>query len=122
MVMVNRVRLLAHRASYEAFIGPIPDGMTIDHLCRNRKCVNPSHLEAVPMRVNVLRGVGVTAKNAVKTHCVNGHEFNDQNTYSDSKGRSCRACKRERFRDRYRHDPEFRSKQQSKDRRRRHAR
>mgnify|MGYP001609562296 CR=1 FL=1 len=67
--------VFAHRAMYELLIGPIPPGLVIDHLCRNRGCVNPAHLEPVTMRENVLRGVGVAAENAAKTHCDHGHEF-----------------------------------------------
>jgi len=66
----------AHRASYMAFTGPIPEGMVIDHLCRNRACVNPEHLEAVPHEVNVQRG----ASSNPHTHCNKGHEFTPENT------------------------------------------
>jgi hypothetical protein len=88
----------AHRVIYELLVGPIPEGLTIDHLCRNRGCVNPSHMEPVPKRVNLLRGVGVGALHAAKTHCVHGHPFDAENTRITSRGRVCRQCHRERER------------------------
>ena len=85
----------AHRWSYEYHVGPIASGLHIDHLCRNRKCVNPDHLEVVTQRENTLRGVGFAAKNAVKTRCPHGHAYSPDNTYVDSKGyRHCRTCRR----------------------------
>ena len=89
----NRARrsVAAHRASYEAFVGPIPDGLTLDHLCRNTKCVNPEHLEPVTMRENTLRGTNFVADNARKTHCPLGHEY----TYTTKRGkRRCNTCGR----------------------------
>lgn len=86
----------AHRISYELLVGPIPDGLDLDHLCRNRACVNPAHLEPVAHRENVLRGESVAAKYARRTHCCRGHELTPENTYFQ-KGRAtrhCRACKR----------------------------
>ena len=83
----------AHRFSYELFVGPIPDGLSIDHLCRNHPCVNPGHLEPVTHRVNVLRGCAPTAHNAAKTHCPKGHAYDLFNTYVNRQGgRSCKAC------------------------------
>ena len=85
----------AHRFSYETLVGPVPAGLVLDHLCRVRHCVRPDHLEPVPQRINILRGVGVQAKNAVKTHCDWGHEFTPANTYVDPRGsRVCRECRK----------------------------
>ena len=85
----------AHRFAYAALRGPIPDGMVLDHLCRNPACVNPSHLEPVTDAVNILRGEGAHAKNARKTHCHRGHEFTPENTrMTAGGGRYCLACKR----------------------------
>jgi hypothetical protein len=84
----------AHRVVYERCRGPIPEGLTLDHLCKVRCCVNPAHLEPVTMRENVMRGDGITAQNAQKTHCKRGHEFSTANTYVEkSGGRTCRACR-----------------------------
>ena len=94
---IGRRNRKAHRVAYELTFGPIPNGLTIDHLCRTRRCINPAHLEAVPHGVNVLRGNAPTAINAAKTHCVRGHEFNPENTYVDALGaRCCRPCRRRR--------------------------
>ena len=85
----------AHRYAYITLIGPIPHGLTLDHLCRNRACVNPAHLQPVTMRVNILRGVGITAQAARRTHCPQGHPYDLFNTHYQKKGsRICRACQR----------------------------
>lgn len=84
----------AHRFAYEQTVGPIPDGLVLDHLCRNPSCVNPDHLEAVTQQENILRSpIAPAAINARKTHCLRGHEFTSMNTRIDARGgRRCRAC------------------------------
>lgn len=85
----------AHRHAYRLIKGSIPDGMVLDHLCRIPLCVNPDHLEPVTLGENVLRGIGTSAINKRKTHCVNGHEFTPENTRIGRTGhRACRACDR----------------------------
>ncbi|MET7616972.1 HNH endonuclease signature motif containing protein [Streptomyces sp. NPDC005408] len=93
-VSVNGERQYAHRAAYEAVNGPIPAGLVIDHLCRNRGCANPDHLEAVTQRINVLRGESHAAARARQTECVRGHRFDTANTYVARNGtRKCRRCR-----------------------------
>jgi hypothetical protein len=97
--------ILAHRWSYQHYVGPIPDGLVIDHLCRNPGCVNPDHLEPVPMRTNTERGLlyetlAATAKK--KTHCKRGHPLSGPNLFIDRRGdrccKTCRAAKAEEWR------------------------
>jgi hypothetical protein len=86
-----------HRFAYQAYRGEIPEGLTLDHLCRNRWCVNPAHLEPVTTRVNTLRGDGPSAVYARSTHCIREHSFDDHG-YRDSRGkRQCRVCSRMRW-------------------------
>lgn len=93
---------LAHRVSYEALVDEIPTNLQLDHTCRVRHCVNPAHLEPVTQRENVLRGVGVTARNAHRDACPEGHPYNGDNLYQAPNGnRVCRIC-REAARQRYR--------------------
>lgn len=88
-----RTPVPAHRWAYEAIVGPIPEGLYIDHLCRVRNCVNPEHLEPVTPRENVMRGETVAAANAAKTHCDHGHAFDELNTFYTKEGwRRCRRC------------------------------
>lgn len=91
----------AHRWGYEQFTGPVPEGLQLDHLCRNRSCVNPLHMEPVTNRENTLRGTVVEvqrARHALVTHCPKGHEYTPENTYrtpSDPyQRRLCRTCRR----------------------------
>lgn len=100
-------RRLAHRASYEHFVGDIPDGLVLDHNCHtqdvncpggdgclHRRCINPAHLEPVTAEENTSRGRGTSALNAAKTHCPKGHPYSPENTYVDPDGRrECRTCR-----------------------------
>ena len=92
----------AHRFAYELVVGPIPEGLVIDHLCRNPACVNPDHLEPVTQRENVFRGRSHVVAQASQTHCQRGHLFTDENTTRQGNKRGCRTCRNEWRRERYR--------------------
>lgn len=100
VLWLNGQRHAAHRFIFELLRGPIADGLQLDHLCRNRQCVNPDHLEPVTNQVNVLRGTGPSAVNASRTHCVHGHVLDEMNTYLDGSRRRCRECTNRRQRER----------------------
>ena len=96
----NRVEQ-THRVVHESLVGSIPEGKQLDHLCRNRVCCNPDHLQIVTQRENVLRGAGITAQNAKKVLCPRGHRYEGDNLYVRSNGhRMCRACHADRERKR----------------------
>lgn len=95
---LRQSRWVAHRLSFTLMRGDIPPGMTIDHLCRNRRCVNPHHLELVTLQENVLRGIGPTAVNARKTTCVRGHQFDGACRTHGKIYRYCKTCHREKMR------------------------
>lgn len=89
---------IAHRFAYELLVGPIPEGLTLDHLCRVRICVNPDHLEPVSSRENTLRGLAPAAENLRKAACIHGHEFTPENTRVSALGhRCCLTCERLRL-------------------------
>lgn len=107
--IVRRPDTLVHRMSYLLFVGPIPEGMTVDHTCHraeecaggwtclHRRCCNPSHLALAGRGPNALRGNSPAGKNSRKTHCPQGHLYDEVNTYLTSQGkRQCRTCRRVR--------------------------
>ena len=98
----KRLFTSAHRHVYQRLVGPVAPEMTIDHLCRNRPCVNPEHMEVVTRAENLRRGFGASAINARKTHCIRGHEFTPENTKPrEGDKRHCRTCANDNARRRY---------------------
>jgi hypothetical protein len=96
--VVIRLSSFAHRAVYQLLVGEVPSDLQLDHLCRNRRCVNPAHLEPVTAKENARRGIaGLVngARHAARTHCCHGHELSGANVYRRPNGhRRCRACHR----------------------------
>lgn len=98
---LGKVVKRAHRIAYEALVGPVEQGLDLDHLCRVRSCCNPAHLEPVTRRENLLRGDTVTARSAAATHCPQGHPYDAKNTnvhrVRGGRGlaRRCRTCNAE---------------------------
>jgi hypothetical protein len=89
---INRY-VYAHRLIYEALVGPIPDSLQLDHLCRVPQCINPEHLEPVTQRTNILRGNAPPARHARKKHCKYGHPLSGDNLVISYRGhRQCKAC------------------------------
>ncbi|MFH9013965.1 HNH endonuclease signature motif containing protein [Streptomyces sp. NPDC017943] len=86
----------AHRVSYLHYVGEVPEGLDLDHLCRVRHCVNPAHLEPVTRSVNLGRGIAPGRTQRLRTHCPKGHPYDAQNTRLYKGRRSCKACHRER--------------------------
>ena len=92
LLMVNGQHKRAHRLAFELARGPIPSGLTIDHLCRVRACINPDHMEPVTLKENIRRG-----GNTIKTHCKRGHVLDEKNIYLNRSkkyvSRSCKKCR-----------------------------
>lgn len=98
--------VLAHRAAYETYKGPIPPGWTVDHdPCNRPACVNPAHLVARTGKENILRGQGIFAQNARKSACLRGHPFTPENTGVQKRGRFCKTCRREDYKRYHRTHP-----------------
>lgn len=115
-ISLNKKLQYPHRIAYALYVGEIPDGLQVDHRCRTRDCLNPSHLEAVTASENVRRSTGpdvTRVRQANVTHCPEGHAYDAANTHIDSGSRRCRKCARDRARERYATDPVYREQQQT---------
>jgi hypothetical protein len=92
--VTSKKTIRAHRLSFEMSKGMIPVGLVLDHICNNKKCVNPEHLRAVTNWENIKRSNAICSVNARVTHCPKGHPYDDVNTYHLPKGgRGCKACR-----------------------------
>lgn len=98
---VNKKRWYVHRLMWTLMVGPIPDGMEIDHMCRNRACCNPEHLDLVTGQVNTLRGVSPASSHAKRDECSYGHEYTAETMHVVRGARRCRICERRRDKERY---------------------
>lgn len=99
-ISLGNIEYGAHVVAYRLFKGSIPHEKNVDHICRNRACINPDHLRLLTVKENTLSGIGATAIHARKTHCFRGHLFNEENTYHPKKNRryrQCRTCLRVSF-------------------------
>lgn len=107
----NKRHMKAHRYAWESMNGPVPGKLCLDHLCRNRRCVNLAHLEVVTNRVNILRGVSVVAQTARAAACMRGHQLTPDNCRITARGhRRCRQCERDTRRRYYEKHPEMKLK------------
>lgn len=96
LISVRGALQMAHRVMYELARGPVPDGLELDHVCRNTRCINPDHLEAVTHKENIARSANFQAS---KTECVNGHALSGENLYVKPNGcRECRTCRKDQWR------------------------
>ena len=91
----------AHKYFYLLLVGPVPEGLELDHLCQNRSCVNPKHLEPVTHSENIRRSpaarYAVSRSQSAKTHCPSGHPYSEENTYRNKGRRYCRVCMKQRL-------------------------
>lgn len=91
---IKHKNIRAHRFSYVYWNGCIQTTLVLNHICRNRKCVNPEHLEQVTVKENINKG---RRFNSEKTHCIHGHEFTEENTYILNEKRDCKICRKLRM-------------------------